>query len=145
LTTPAAFIEAFLWEERRTVTKTATPFGHNRAGMLHRHAAHGEAVARIGWCVAEHRIGVISGEVGAGKPPRYAPNCPLWITPVSVVNDWTEIGRSLPIRSMPPPETGGSNSRRRGQLGPGWHTYSDRTHCTSSFERRSAGLDDHAQ
>src|SRR3954464_1380375 len=35
--------------------------------MLHRHAAHGEAVARIGWCVAEHRIGVITGEVGAGK------------------------------------------------------------------------------
>ena len=34
---------------------------------VHRHAAHGEAVARIGWCVAEHRIGVITGEVGAGK------------------------------------------------------------------------------
>jgi type II secretory pathway predicted ATPase ExeA len=35
--------------------------------LLHRQAAHGEAVARIGWCVAEHRIGVITGEVGAGK------------------------------------------------------------------------------
>jgi type II secretory pathway predicted ATPase ExeA len=35
--------------------------------MLHRHASHGEAVARIGWCVAERRIGVITGEVGAGK------------------------------------------------------------------------------
>ena len=35
--------------------------------MLHRHAAHGEAVARIGWCITEHRIGVITGEVGAGK------------------------------------------------------------------------------
>ena len=47
---------------------TRTQFGRELApGMLHRHAAHGEAVARIGWCVAEHRIGVITGEVGAGK------------------------------------------------------------------------------
>jgi type II secretory pathway predicted ATPase ExeA len=35
--------------------------------MLHRHAAHGEAVARIGWCITERRIGVITGEVGAGE------------------------------------------------------------------------------
>ncbi len=47
---------------------TRTPFGRDLApGMLHRHAAHGEAVARIGWCVTERRIGVITGEVGAGK------------------------------------------------------------------------------
>ena len=37
------------------------------AGMLHRHTSHGEAVARIGWCVAERALGVITGEVGAGK------------------------------------------------------------------------------
>jgi len=35
--------------------------------MLHRHAAHNEAVARITWCTAERAIGVITGEVGAGK------------------------------------------------------------------------------
>jgi len=35
------------------------------AGRLRRR--HGEAVARIGWCITEHRIGVITGEVGAGK------------------------------------------------------------------------------
>jgi type II secretory pathway predicted ATPase ExeA len=35
--------------------------------MLHRHSAHGEAVARITWCITERRIGVITGEVGAGK------------------------------------------------------------------------------
>jgi type II secretory pathway predicted ATPase ExeA len=35
--------------------------------MPHRHNAHSEAVTRIGWCVTEHRIGVITGEVGAGK------------------------------------------------------------------------------
>jgi type II secretory pathway predicted ATPase ExeA len=47
---------------------TRTPFGRDLApGMLHRHTSHGEAVARIGWCVIEHRIGVITGEVGAGK------------------------------------------------------------------------------
>jgi type II secretory pathway predicted ATPase ExeA len=47
---------------------TRTPFGRDLApGMLHRHGAHGEAVARIGWCITERRIGVITGEVGAGK------------------------------------------------------------------------------
>jgi type II secretory pathway predicted ATPase ExeA len=47
---------------------TRMPFGRDLApGMLHRHGAHGEAVARIGWCVTERRIGVITGEVGAGK------------------------------------------------------------------------------
>jgi len=35
--------------------------------MLHRHAGHAEAVARISWCVDEAAIGVITGEVGAGK------------------------------------------------------------------------------
>ncbi|MEV0495592.1 ExeA family protein [Streptomyces atratus] len=35
--------------------------------MLHRHAFHNEAVARIGWCIAERSIGVVTGEVGAGK------------------------------------------------------------------------------
>ena len=38
---------------------TRMPFGRDLApGMLHRHTAHNEAVARIGWCVAERRIGV---------------------------------------------------------------------------------------
>jgi type II secretory pathway predicted ATPase ExeA len=47
---------------------TCMPFGRDVApGMLHRHAAHGEAVAGIGWCVTERRIGVITGEAGAGK------------------------------------------------------------------------------
>lgn len=47
---------------------TRMPFGRDLApSMLHRHSSHGEAVARIGWCIAERRIGVISGEVGAGK------------------------------------------------------------------------------
>lgn len=47
---------------------TRTPFGRALApGMPHRHGAHAEAVARIGWCVTEHALGVITGEVGAGK------------------------------------------------------------------------------
>jgi type II secretory pathway predicted ATPase ExeA len=47
---------------------TKMPFGRSLApGMLHRHGAHAEAVARIGWCVTERALGVITGEVGAGK------------------------------------------------------------------------------
>jgi type II secretory pathway predicted ATPase ExeA len=47
---------------------TKAPFGRDLApSMLHRHASHSEAVARISWCIAERRIGVITGEVGAGK------------------------------------------------------------------------------
>lgn len=45
-----------------------TPFGRGLAPqMLHRHTAHAEAVARIGWCIRERGLGVITGEVGAGK------------------------------------------------------------------------------
>jgi type II secretory pathway predicted ATPase ExeA len=44
------------------------PFGRDLApGMLHRHTSHAEAVARITWCVDQHTLGVITGEVGAGK------------------------------------------------------------------------------
>jgi type II secretory pathway predicted ATPase ExeA len=35
--------------------------------MLHTHRSHAEAVARIAWCIDEQTIGVITGEVGAGK------------------------------------------------------------------------------
>ena len=30
-------------------------------------ASHNEAVARITWCISERSIGVVTGEVGAGK------------------------------------------------------------------------------
>ncbi|MGH9262605.1 MAG: ExeA family protein, partial [Acidimicrobiales bacterium] len=47
---------------------TRTPFGRELAPqMLHRSAGHGEAVARIAWCVGERALGVITGEVGSGK------------------------------------------------------------------------------
>ena len=47
---------------------TRMPFGRSLApSMLHRHDGHAEAVARIGWCVEQHALGVITGEVGAGK------------------------------------------------------------------------------
>ena len=47
---------------------TKTPFGKALAPqMLHRHDAHAEAVARIDWCISERALGVITGEVGAGK------------------------------------------------------------------------------
>jgi type II secretory pathway predicted ATPase ExeA len=47
---------------------TRLPFGRDLApGMLHRHTSHAEAVARITWCVDQHALGVVTGEVGAGK------------------------------------------------------------------------------
>jgi type II secretory pathway predicted ATPase ExeA len=47
---------------------TRTPFRRDLApSMLHRHAGHAEAVARIRWCINENALGVITGEVGAGK------------------------------------------------------------------------------
>src|SRR6266516_2980572 len=47
---------------------TRMPFGRDLApGMLHRHAGHGEAAARITWAVTEKALGVVTGEVGVGK------------------------------------------------------------------------------
>ena len=44
------------------------PFGRDLAPqMLHRSAGHGEAIARIAWCIGERALGVITGEVGSGK------------------------------------------------------------------------------
>jgi type II secretory pathway predicted ATPase ExeA len=46
---------------------TRMPFGRDLAPqMLHRSASHNEAVARIGWCITEQALGVITGEVGLG-------------------------------------------------------------------------------
>jgi type II secretory pathway predicted ATPase ExeA len=47
---------------------TRLPFGRDLApSMLHKHSAHNEAVARISWTVSERALGVVTGEVGAGK------------------------------------------------------------------------------
>lgn len=47
---------------------TRMPFAKDLApSMLHTHRSHAEAVARIAWCVDEQVIGVVTGEVGAGK------------------------------------------------------------------------------
>ena len=47
---------------------TRMPFGRDLAPqMLHRSTSHNEAVARIGWCIQERALGVITGEVGSGK------------------------------------------------------------------------------
>lgn len=46
----------------------AMPFGRDLApAMLHRHAAHAEAAARVTWTINGKAIGVITGEVGVGK------------------------------------------------------------------------------
>jgi type II secretory pathway predicted ATPase ExeA len=47
---------------------TRMPYGRDLApGMLHRTAAHGQALARITWCITERSLGVVTGEVGVGK------------------------------------------------------------------------------
>jgi len=47
---------------------TRMPFGRGLApSMLHRHDGHAEATARITWCIDQRALGVITGEVGAGK------------------------------------------------------------------------------
>lgn len=50
------------------------PFGRDMApSMLHRHGAHAEAVARIGWCITQRALGVVTGEVVAGKTVAIRP------------------------------------------------------------------------
>lgn len=47
---------------------TRMPFGRDIPPQaLHPHPAHREAIARIDWCVSQRQLGVITGEVGAGK------------------------------------------------------------------------------
>lgn len=47
---------------------TTMPFSRSiPVQALHPHPGHREAVARIQWCVDQHQLGVITGEVGAGK------------------------------------------------------------------------------
>jgi type II secretory pathway predicted ATPase ExeA len=47
---------------------THTPFTRSiPPSALHRHTAHQEAVARITWCITERGLGLVTGEVGAGK------------------------------------------------------------------------------
>jgi type II secretory pathway predicted ATPase ExeA len=46
----------------------AMPFGRDLSpAMLHRHASHNEAAARITWAIGEKTLAVITGEVGTGK------------------------------------------------------------------------------
>ena len=99
------------------------PFGRDLApGMLHRHAAHNEAVARIGWFIAERRIGVITGEVGVARPSPCVPRWPpLTAAPQHHLPADPTVGtrhppphRRLPRRPTPdPPRHPGSTGRRR--------------------------------
>jgi hypothetical protein len=63
---------------------TRMPFGRDLApGMLHRHAAHNEAVARITWCISDignqryknllNAPASRQGYDGAGRPARCLP------------------------------------------------------------------------
>ena len=44
------------------------PFGRDIPPQaLHPHPSHREAITRIDWCVSQRALGVVTGEVGAGK------------------------------------------------------------------------------
>ena len=56
-----------------------TPFTKELApSMLFASAAHQEAVARIDWIISERALGVVCGEVGAGKTVAPAPRPRRW-------------------------------------------------------------------
>jgi len=47
---------------------TKMPFGKELApSQLHHHKKQLEVIARLSWCVSERGIGMLTGEVGAGK------------------------------------------------------------------------------
>src|SRR5207253_860033 len=53
---------------RRRHGRSATPFTMSTAAKhLYRRAAHDDAVARIGFVIAESGLGILTGEVGVGK------------------------------------------------------------------------------
>jgi hypothetical protein len=65
---PSTGIDYLRLVEQHHTGFTRMPFGRALApGMLHRHTSYAEAVARIDWCVTERALGVITGEVSAGK------------------------------------------------------------------------------
>jgi hypothetical protein len=56
-----------------------TPFTKELAtSMLFASTAHQEAVARIAWIITERALGVVCGEVGAGKTVPPEPRALAW-------------------------------------------------------------------
>ncbi|MET9249760.1 hypothetical protein [Nonomuraea sp. NPDC003709] len=94
---------------------TKMPFGRDLApSMMHRHGAHGEATARITWCVTERALGVITGEVGVGKTSRPGPRSPPW-TPLGTSLSTSATPTSASAASTPPssPRWAASPNRTR--------------------------------
>jgi type II secretory pathway predicted ATPase ExeA len=54
-------MRAYYGFSKTPFTRTIPP------SALHRHTGHLEAVARITWCITERGLGIVTGEVGAGK------------------------------------------------------------------------------
>ncbi len=60
---------------------TRTPFGKSIAAKdLFSRQAHAEAVARISFCVVESALGVVTGDVGAGKTVSVRPELRSWVS-----------------------------------------------------------------
>jgi len=68
---------------------TRMPFGRGLApGMLHRHRGHAEAVARIGWCVREHALGVLTGSEDFYLADYRVPSS---VAQPYVISQWTTV------------------------------------------------------
>ena len=59
-----------------------TPFGKSIAARdLFPRQAHAEAIARISFCVVESALGVVTGDVGAGKTVALRAAVATWTRP----------------------------------------------------------------
>ena len=137
------------------------PFGRDLApGMLHRHTSHTEAVARISWCISERSIGVVTGEVGAGKtvsvraalaaldPSRhtviYLPN-PADRRPRHPPRDRHRLRRPTPGSTTPPsiPQTADALAAEHAERGRTPSSSSTRPTCSTTPTRTVRMLTNH--
>ena len=87
-----------------------TPFGKRIAAKdLFARQAHAEAVARISFCVAESALGVVTGDVGAGKTVALR----------AAVAAWTPPATRSSTSPTPPSAPEGSTSRSSGRSATG--------------------------
>ena len=92
-----------------------TPFGKSiPARDLFARQAHAEAIARIGFCVVESALGVVTGDVGAGKTVALRAAVSAWTRP-GTRSSTSPTPRSAPAgcmsRSSAPSAPGPATSR----------------------------------
>ena len=92
-----------------------TPFTKELAtSMLFASAAHQEAVARVGWIISERSLGVVCGEVGAGKTVAARAADHTWIR---VATRSSTFRTRLSGRAGSIPRSSPRSARPRGSIG----------------------------